>query len=106
MPKYASVAFSQNCNSKVSIAYFSTHIIGSVSWANGMNFQYHIARVTQDLFRVHFLPIGKLKIHPFLRAGGTQAKRSTKYGPNGLCVLTAISKTGGFSIFQLIKNEP
>ena len=83
-----------------------THIIGSVSWANGMNFQYHIARVTQDLFRVHFLPIGKLKIHPFLRAGGTQAKRSAKYGPNGLCVLTAISKTGGFSIFQLIKNEP
>ena len=70
------------------------HFIGSFSWANGMNFQCHLPRVTQDLFRVHFLQIGKLKDQPFLRAGGTQAKRSAKYGPNRLYVLllTDISK--------------
>ena len=47
--------------------FIRPHFIGSVSWVNGMNFQYHLPRVIQDLLRVQLLPIGKLKIHPFLR---------------------------------------
>ena len=31
---------------------------------------------------IHFLHMGELNIHPFLRASGTQAKWSAKYGPS------------------------
>ena len=43
------------------------HTIGGVSCENGMNFQCHLPRVTQNLFMFHFLQIGKLKDQPFLR---------------------------------------
>ena len=69
------------------------------------NFQYHLSGVVEDLLGIHFLPMGKLNIHPFLRAGGTQAKYSAKHGPNRLCVLTAISKKGGCFICSWVKNE-
>ena len=69
------------------------------------NFQYHLSGVVEDLLGIHFLPMGKLNIHPFLRAGGTQAK-STKDGLIGLCVLTAISEKGGCFIWLWVKYDP
>ena len=44
------------------------HFIGNVSQANVLNFQCHLPGVIQDLFSVHFLPIGKKINQPFLRA--------------------------------------
>ena len=85
---------------------FGTHIIGNASWPKEKNFRYHLPRITQDLFMIHFLPIGKSKIQPFWRAGRTQEKWSAKYGPNGLYVSTAISKWAGILICSWVKNEP
>ena len=58
-----------------------------------------------DLLEVRFLPLGKKTIQPFSRAGGIQAKWPAKYGPNPLCVLTAISEEAGFFICLWVKNE-
>ena len=73
--------------------------------AKKKNFQYHLSGVVEDPLGIHFLPMGKLNIHPFLRAGDTQAKYSAKYGPKGLCVLTAISERGGCFICLWVKND-
>ena len=35
------------------------------------NFRYHLSGIVVDLLGVHFLPMGKSKIQPFLRAGVT-----------------------------------
>ena len=70
------------------------------------NFRNHLSGFVVDLMGVHFLPISQSNIQPFLRAGDTQAKWSAKYGPNGLCVLTAISEKGGCFICLWVKNEP
>ena len=59
-----------------------------------------------DLLEVRFLPLGKKTIQPFSRAGGIQAKWPAKYGPNGLCVLAAISEKAGCFFCPWVKNEP
>ena len=59
-----------------------------------------------DLLEVQFLPLGKKTIQPFSRAGGIQAKWPAKYGPNGLCVLAAISEKAGLFNCPWVKNEP
>ena len=42
---------------------------------------------------------------PFWRAGSTQAVKPTKFGPNGLYVLAAISKMAWAFIYFLMKND-
>ena len=59
-----------------------------------------------DLLEVQFLPLGKKTIQPFSRAGGIQAKWPAKYGPNGLCVLAAISEKAGWFFCPGVKIEP
>ena len=41
----------------------------------------------------------KCFVEPIWRAGGTQAKKSAKFGQNGLCVLAGISKSAPQNIF-------
>ena len=52
------------CNAEIMI---STHIIANASWPNTKNFRYYLLRISQDIFKIHFLPIRKFKIQPFLR---------------------------------------
>ena len=49
------------CNAESMI---STHIIANASGPNTKNFRYCLPRITQDIFKVHFLPIRKFEIHP------------------------------------------
>ena len=65
----------------------------------------HLPGAIWDAFRLHLVHIGKSKNQPFWRAGGTQAEKSAKFGPNGLCMLAAISKKAGFLIFQYVRDE-
>ena len=67
---------------------------------------YHLSGVVVDLLEVRFLPLGKKTIQPFSRAGGIQAKWPAKYGPNGLCVLAAISEKAGWFFCPGVKIEP
>ena len=67
---------------------------------------YHLSGVVVDLLEVQFLPLGKKTIQPFSRAGGIQAKWPAKYGPNGLCVLAAISEKAGWFFCPGVKIEP
>ena len=53
-----------------------------------------------------FLTYRPIKHPAFLRAGGIQAKWLAKYGPNGLCVIAAISKKAGCLNCPWVKNEP
>ena len=53
----------------------------------------------------NFLKEFKYFRRQFWRAGGTQAKKSAKYGQNRLCMLTAISKTARENILIFTKNE-
>ena len=50
-------------------------------------------RVVHILGNVGSIPKNAF-LGPIWRAGGTQAKKSAKFGQNGLCVLGAISKLG------------
>ena len=45
----------------------------------------------------------KKKLKPFWRAGGIQAKNSTKFRPNGLCMPAAISSKAWAFIYIFIK---
>ena len=55
-------------------------------------------RVDQILSNVGKVP-KKGFVEPIWRAGGTQAKKSAKFGQNGLCVLAGISKSAPQIIF-------
>ena len=80
----------------------------TLHWKGGFrkkkNMNRHLSGVIQDLFRHYFFHIIKKIKQPFWRAGGTQAKKSAKFGQNGLCMSADISKKTVLFFFQYEKK--